>query len=967
MAIPLPQIFGNNQLLRITSGFGPRKAPTEGASTDHTGIDAAAPIGTPIKSLAAGKVIGKGRTAKSGNFITIDHGDGYVTSYSHLNKLPDLEKGSAVENGGYIGNVGRTGIATGPNVHVTLRKDGKAIDPTKIQDLETYIRPVVAKTETTSVAPQSTVSIEPRELLKTSQEPTAQTNYQKAENNITMAKPTTNSTTGQPYQKGERKVTTYATTGDMASNILGKGIGSLTAGEIMKMAMNQGFSERDARRAAKGLEKFQSLGGNAEMVFDPNSNRYNVLFKDGQDVRVDTRQGRRLGANVKVGAADLIGLGRDVNYLAEVVSRSRVKPEEPSNTEQKTETGVEETPKSQSFTPFIKMAEPTLSYPKMPTSERKFEEEIKSAYGVPDLLKPSDGDVNFFNPDVLDGSQSVEDYFTQRAVYPANSSMGYYGNVLLDKPGPKMEFNQKLYDKMIQFYEQMPNLSKEEAADLAFSELSNERQGQVGNAIVTAASVVGAGPAIRWARGVPGKIAKYFTKTPAAANAAASTATKTATTVVPKAPLQLNEAKITRMARERSTPYNPSSGPVRPMPQTQPRTQAKELLRLPQGQRPPQAPLTRQTTTLKPVPTKTQVRREFASDKYNKEKAAQERRNKAQVEYNIRRTKDASSRMAEEGGMHMKALGGKMSLPKYQTGDKFADPNKIGGKTDDYMNFLMAEDDNYVVPQDSKLLDEVTVTDKKVNLGEVGKIGQITTKPITNLVQGRVPGVAGVAGIYAKAGESPDKKPKFGLSDFQSVAKYAAPLTEIAAAKYLKKNIQKVPYTPIQARTGVVRDIPGRPSPVMRNVANRGSDLLTSGLVDLQGSAINRAAENQYNIANQQSRIGQEQQIMDRENQLAMMNARIKMATDQQNVQTANVVTGQMANAIRNVGLATQGNLANDATQRNILQGTREASLLGLMAQKPELFNQQQRQKMFSSVGLPTSKKGGKLKFKISK
>lgn len=929
MAIPLPQIFGNNQPLRITSGFGPRRAPTKGASTDHAGIDAAAPIGTPIKSLAAGKVIGKGHTAKSGNFITIDHGDGYVTSYSHLNKLPDLQKGSAVENGGYIGNVGRTGIATGPNVHVTLRKNGKAIDPTTIDDLESYIRPRSQETTTAQ-------TVQPNQLLNTNSEVRNTKTVQNTQNtNNIMANPrnTQTSATGGYQKQGRGKV--YATTGDMASDILGKGIGSVTAGEIMTMAMNQGLSRRDAQRAARGLEKFKSLGGNAEMVFDPNSNRYNVLFKDGQDVRVDTRQGRRLGANVKVGAADLIGLGRDVNYLAEVVSRSRAKAEEPVKAEQKSETNVEEAPatKSQSFTPFIKMAEPTLKY-EMPTSERKFEEEIKSQYGVPDFLKPSDGDVNFFNPNVLDGTEdsserqftAEDDAFFRKAAYlPFKDGMAF--------KAPAYEAWVKGYKEAIKsnpYLTKEDYLKQEEASDIATTF----------NIGTTIASVLGAGPAIRMARGIPGRIAKYFTKTPAAANAAANTATKTATTVAPKAPLQLNEARITRMARERGASYNPSSGPVRPMPQTQPRTEPKELLRLSQGQRPPQAPLTPQTTTLKPVQTKPQVRRDIALDKYNKQKAAQERRNQAEVEYNIRRTKDASSRMAEEGGMHMKALGGRMSLPKYVDGNKIERLSELKG----YDIKSTLESLRGKIPGLS-LTKTPMVDEETINItGQVTGTGNPQT------------------GDYEKGLNL--NKSKFGLSDIQSIAKYAMPLTELMAARNFQKNVKKVPYTPIQARTGVVRDLPGRPSPIMRNVANRGSDVLTSGLIDMQTSALNRAAENAYNMQNQQSRIGQEQAIMDRENQVALMNARMKMAADQQNTQMANMARRGMSEAIRNVGLATQGNLAADAAQKNYLQGIRESGLLEMMVKYPDRFTEEQRKKVLGPMGFS---KGGKLKFKISK
>ena len=96
----------------------------------HMGIDYAAPIGTPIFSVASGKVVHLGYGGAFGNLIILEHPGNYRTYYAHLsNYNVELEVGNEVRRGLEIGYVGSTGRSTGPHLHFELRKDGVYIDP----------------------------------------------------------------------------------------------------------------------------------------------------------------------------------------------------------------------------------------------------------------------------------------------------------------------------------------------------------------------------------------------------------------------------------------------------------------------------------------------------------------------------------------------------------------------------------------------------------------------------------------------------------------------------------------------------------------------------------------------------------------------------------------------------------------------------------------------------------------------
>ncbi len=114
-----------------TSAFGPREAPTAGASTWHDGLDIAASEGEPVKAILSGKVVAKSNDSSSGYYVKIDHGDGRVSTYMHMQpgSTDGINVGDEIEQGQQIGAVGNTGISTGPHLDIRITKDGKYIDP----------------------------------------------------------------------------------------------------------------------------------------------------------------------------------------------------------------------------------------------------------------------------------------------------------------------------------------------------------------------------------------------------------------------------------------------------------------------------------------------------------------------------------------------------------------------------------------------------------------------------------------------------------------------------------------------------------------------------------------------------------------------------------------------------------------------------------------------------------------------
>ena len=111
------------------SGAAPVAAPKQRYRT-HMGIDYSAPTGTPVFSVATGKVVHLGYSGAFGNLIILEHPGNYRTYYAHLsNYNVELEVGNEVRRGLEIGYVGSTGRSTGPHLHFELRKDGVYLDP----------------------------------------------------------------------------------------------------------------------------------------------------------------------------------------------------------------------------------------------------------------------------------------------------------------------------------------------------------------------------------------------------------------------------------------------------------------------------------------------------------------------------------------------------------------------------------------------------------------------------------------------------------------------------------------------------------------------------------------------------------------------------------------------------------------------------------------------------------------------
>jgi murein DD-endopeptidase MepM/ murein hydrolase activator NlpD len=126
---PAIQPVSNSDLKRIASGFGYRIDPVYKTVKYHSGLDFAAPQGTPIYATANGVV----RTAANlgtgyGNHVVINHGYGYETLYGHMFKVK-VKVGQRVKRGEIIGWVGSTGKSTGPHCHYEVHKNGGKLDP----------------------------------------------------------------------------------------------------------------------------------------------------------------------------------------------------------------------------------------------------------------------------------------------------------------------------------------------------------------------------------------------------------------------------------------------------------------------------------------------------------------------------------------------------------------------------------------------------------------------------------------------------------------------------------------------------------------------------------------------------------------------------------------------------------------------------------------------------------------------
>jgi len=119
------------QFSKISSLFSEaRFHPALRIKRPHNGVDFAAPTGTSVRTVGDGQVVFAGYKGPSGNMVRIRHNDRYTTEYLHLSKItPGIKRGAIVGKGDLIGNVGSTGLSTGPHLHYGLFDRGKYIDP----------------------------------------------------------------------------------------------------------------------------------------------------------------------------------------------------------------------------------------------------------------------------------------------------------------------------------------------------------------------------------------------------------------------------------------------------------------------------------------------------------------------------------------------------------------------------------------------------------------------------------------------------------------------------------------------------------------------------------------------------------------------------------------------------------------------------------------------------------------------
>ena len=135
----LPENVGMQQVLlnfdyqrpvkgTLTSGFGYRQHPIDGAARFHYGADIAADTGTEIVCFADGVVTATGESSSFGKYCTVEHSGGFTTLYAHCSKVTAVS-GAAVRMGDKLGEVGATGQATGPHLHFALQREGIYLNP----------------------------------------------------------------------------------------------------------------------------------------------------------------------------------------------------------------------------------------------------------------------------------------------------------------------------------------------------------------------------------------------------------------------------------------------------------------------------------------------------------------------------------------------------------------------------------------------------------------------------------------------------------------------------------------------------------------------------------------------------------------------------------------------------------------------------------------------------------------------
>ncbi|MEQ4541108.1 MULTISPECIES: M23 family metallopeptidase [Halomonadaceae] len=115
---------------RLTSAFGNRRHPVYGGVRRHDGVDLAAPRGTPVMATAPGRVSFIGRRGGYGRVVEVEHEMGTLSRYTHLSRFASgLSVGDVINAGDTLGEVGASGLTTGPNLHYEVRVGDRPVDP----------------------------------------------------------------------------------------------------------------------------------------------------------------------------------------------------------------------------------------------------------------------------------------------------------------------------------------------------------------------------------------------------------------------------------------------------------------------------------------------------------------------------------------------------------------------------------------------------------------------------------------------------------------------------------------------------------------------------------------------------------------------------------------------------------------------------------------------------------------------
>lgn len=122
----------------LTSGYGERLHPIDGVEEFHTGVDIAAPAGTPLRAVYDGEVTEVGEDALLGRYVRLRHGTGIEIVYGHCEAVT-AQQGDAVQAGQAVASVGSTGVSTGSHVHIRVYLDGVTCDPASLLPLEQYV------------------------------------------------------------------------------------------------------------------------------------------------------------------------------------------------------------------------------------------------------------------------------------------------------------------------------------------------------------------------------------------------------------------------------------------------------------------------------------------------------------------------------------------------------------------------------------------------------------------------------------------------------------------------------------------------------------------------------------------------------------------------------------------------------------------------------------------------------------